>query len=110
MVAHSSGRASYSKNIETNLQQKLEAFDRYPTLEFIPFSDQEAKVFWGENQAVEVKNYKPLTNYHPSLLIKWFDKKKETDARMSVWLCVKKHASDILVSLAASGNVWYKNK
>ena len=27
-----------------------------------PFSDKEAEVFWG-NQKLEVKNFKPLTNY-----------------------------------------------
>ena len=51
------------KSLLPNLQQKLDEFDRFPTLTFIPFSDQEAKVFWGDNQTVEVKNYKPLTDY-----------------------------------------------
>ena len=103
VVAHSSGKGSYSKNILPNLQQKLDEFDRFPTLTFIPFSDQEVKVFWGDNQTVEVKNYKPLTNYNPSLLIKCFDRQDETDA------CVRKHTGDVLSSLAASGNVWYEN-
>ena len=109
VVAHSSGKASYSKNMLPNLQRQLDDFDRFPTLTFIPFSDQEAKVFWGDNQTVDVKNYKPLTNYNPSLLIKCFESTDETAACACVWLCVRKHTGDVLSSLAASGNVWYEN-
>ena len=110
VVAHTSGKASYSKEtLDPNMWRKLQDLDRFPDVTFIPFSDKEAEVFWGDNQTLDLKKYKPLTNYNPSLLMKCFADQDESTASVRVWSCVKNHAADILSSLAASGTVWYEN-
>ena len=66
---------------------------------FVPFNESEAKVFWPDRQALELKALKPLTNNNPSLLKVCKNKEDINDAFRCVWSAVKKHSAGMMRSL-----------
>ena len=75
----------------------------------VPFSDDEAKVFWPDGQALELKDVKRLTNYNPSLLNVCMNSKDINDAFQNVWVAVKKNTAGMMNSLRAQDALWYES-
>ena len=59
------GGGSFSKNKEApTFETQLLHFATYPVVTFVPFNESEAKVFWPDRQALELKALKPLTSVY----------------------------------------------
>ena len=94
------GGGSFSKNKEApTFETQLLHFATYPVVTFVPFNESEAKVFWPDRQALELKALKPLTNNNPSLLKVCKNKEDINDAFRCVWSAVKKHSAGMMRSL-----------
>ena len=104
------GGGSFSKNKEApTFETPLLHFATYPVVTFVPFNESEAKVFWPDRQALELKALKPLTNYNPSLLKVCKNKEDINDAFRCVWSAVKKHTAGMMRSLCTQDTIWYES-
>ncbi len=84
---------------------------------FVPFSAQEAQIYWSafksqpntDTEALNITDLEELTGYNPSLLAVCRPKRDLESAQERVWMVVKGTASDVIASLTYQNAIWYVN-
>ena len=112
VVAHSSRMATFEfhQGLPPVFKNQLTALNSCHHVEFVPFSDREADIYWKTTPShLPLKDVEPLTGNNPLLLSACQHSNDILRASQAVWYEVTTHAKSALRSLQARSSFWCEN-